>query len=221
MKPKMCGQLRGAFTLIELLVVIAIIIIFAGLLFPPHHGGKEKARLTQCVSNLKQIGLGYNLWAGAKGNLFPWEVSTNAGGTLELIPQGNAADHFLPLSNLVVQARVLFCPSDRAVRQQTDSYLGFSNTNLSYFVSLEARLASPVSSSDLILAGDRHLSVSNQMVNPGLFVTTNNAALGWKGFHPARGLLVFVDGHAEVIKKEKLPAVFQRQTIATNRLVIP
>ncbi len=211
---------RLAFTLIELLVVIAIIAILAVLLNQPR-GGKERARLTQCMSNLKQVSLGFNLWAGTKSNLFPWEVSTNSGGTLELIPQGTAADHFLSLSNFGVQASVLFCPSDRTSRQRTDSYRGFSNTNLSYFVSLEARLASPVSASDLILAGDRHLSVNNQMVNPGLFVTTNHTTLGWKGFHPARGLLAFVDGHVEAIKRENLPAVFQRQTLATNRLVIP
>jgi len=173
------------------------------------------------MSNLKQVSLGYTLWAGTKGNLFPWEASTNAGGTLDLIANGNAADHFRPLSTVFPQANILFCPTDHPVRQRADNYANFSNTNLSYFVSLDARISTSVNPSSLILAGDRHLSVGNQSVSPGLFVTTNYTVLGWKGGHPARGMLAFVDGHVEANQMKQITSVFQRQSIATNRLVIP
>ncbi|GIV06298.1 MAG: hypothetical protein KatS3mg016_1873 [Fimbriimonadales bacterium] len=45
------------FTLIELLVVIAIIAILAAILFPVFAQARESARLTQCASNMRQIGL--------------------------------------------------------------------------------------------------------------------------------------------------------------------
>lgn len=55
--------MRKGFTLIELLVVIAIIAILAAILFPVFAKAREKAKQTQCLSNVKQVMLGSLMYA--------------------------------------------------------------------------------------------------------------------------------------------------------------
>src|SRR5919201_350445 len=62
---------RLGFTLIELLVVIAIIAILAAILFPVFAQAREKARAITCVSNAKQIGLGWLMYAQDYDEVLP------------------------------------------------------------------------------------------------------------------------------------------------------
>ena len=74
---------KSAFTLIELLVVIAIIAILAAILFPVFAQARENARRASCLSNMKQMGLGFMMYVQDYDDSYPFYQRTGDGSAPE------------------------------------------------------------------------------------------------------------------------------------------
>ena len=164
----------SGFTLIELLVVICAIAVLAAMMLPSG-GGPRKARRINCANNLKHIDESFMLWSQMRDGELPMQVSTNKGGTLELIQSGSACVHFLSLTNSgLIEPRFLICPSDeRSDWRFQKSISEIDETNVSYFVGIDATLKNPKT----ILAGDRNLQADNLPTKKGLLTLTKSSSL--------------------------------------------
>ena len=111
---------RFGFTLIELLVVIAIIAILAALLLPALASAKNKAKRIQCLSGMRQLGLGFFQFSADSADTYPPACWAGGGAQiswdcwLNKYIGGNANIIDMEYANLSPEetSKVLVCPAD-------------------------------------------------------------------------------------------------------------
>jgi prepilin-type processing-associated H-X9-DG protein len=214
------NETRHGITIVELLVVLVVIAILFVILAPAILTRHAYPKSIQCMNNQKQVAIANILWMTDNSDRFPWQVPIAEGGSLEHTNQ--ALPHFQALSNYMLNPLTFACPSDSA-RTPTNTYAQLSQTNLSYFLNLDAGTNFTPRT---FLSGDRHLALSNQPVRPGSFLLRGDQFVSWtselhNGMRYRSGRVSFADGHVEAIRAVNLQGVVARQPLGTNRLVVP
>ena len=136
------GQYGGAgFALAGLILgyvsLFVALVILPAMLLPALAQAKNRAQRINCTNNMKQIGLAARTWALDNADNFPFNVSTNTGGTLELCLPGtdgfdrNAFYHFRVMSNELSTPKILVCPADTQ-RQPAMDFVSLQAANVSY-----------------------------------------------------------------------------------------
>ena len=146
---------------------------------PALAAAKKKAQKTQCLNNLKQVGLGFRMYLNDFANKFPWEVAVNLGGSYG---RAESWQHFAVISNEMVTAKILACPADKT-RFATNMMVNLRrNENISYLIGTDSK----DQLFETIMAGDRDIEGQGPPVNCGQagILATAFPPSTWSGANP-------------------------------------
>lgn len=208
---------RAGLTFVEVLVVVGIVVVLASLLLPTvgHRSSKVRAMRILCVNNLKQLGLAARLWSNDHNDQFPF-ASTNADSSLRWTNSPEVFRHFQVMSNELVTPKILLCPAERT-RTRAKDFASLANSNLSYFVGLDAHESDP----QQILSGDRDLT--GGVRRAGFLLTlTPRSPVGWsRDLHKEGGNIGLADGSVQQMTDANARRQIANLTNASFRLAFP
>ena len=187
------------FTLIELLVVIAIIGILASMLLPALGKAKGRANRIKCVSNLKQISLGFKIYANDNEDKFPWFAKSSGAAAVLTNPAVWQA-----IGGELGNAKIMRSSCDGA-RTDATTFALITTANVSYWYCVAADELKP----STMLAGTRNIGTG------AVGSQTITAATTWgvnimSGLLADQGQATLSDGSASQYKNTDL----QRQAAA-------
>jgi prepilin-type N-terminal cleavage/methylation domain-containing protein/prepilin-type processing-associated H-X9-DG protein len=206
---------HAAFTLVELLVVVAVVAILFLMMSVPLAGPRAKAQRIKCVSNLKNVGLAFRIYATEHRDLFAWE-STNATGQIKRDFANDPYFYLLKMTNELATPQLLTCPSDS--RPRADYWSNFSRANISYFVSQDASATLPQS----FLTGDRNVTTNGVTLKTGIHRLRSDADVGWDNTqHKKQGNIVMGDGSVQQFNVARFREQFRNSGLKNITLAIP
>ena len=206
---------RAGFTQLELWIVVVMVVLLGTIVGTALVSAKRKARRIQCIGFLKQIGLGARIYSSDHGNLFPPQLTTNKGGSLEYVGHRQSWRHFSAMSNELGNPIVLACLSDS--RRAVNNWGQFGSSNLSYFISLDASK----DNAQAILSGDRDIETETPAAN-GILALVANRTARWSGqIHSGSGNISLADGSVQQASIGALQAQIDANRDATNRIELP
>jgi prepilin-type processing-associated H-X9-DG protein len=199
-------------------MVIAIIAILAALLLPAINQAKLRAKRIACVSNLREVGLAFHIFANDHRGQLPMQIPMNDGGSEEFARVAGDFSftfrHLQTLSNELSTPRTLLCPSD--TRFAASNFAALQNTNVSYFVNISAEQGKSTS----ILAGDRNLT-NDRLGDRDVLTLEANSSLRWTSeLHRFKGNILYADAHVEELNGPVLMVTAQNSSAAA-RLSMP
>jgi len=222
---KAIGSAAHGFTGWDLLICVVTVVLFLGVFLPvlARPRGRGVPRIT-CISNLKQIGLAFRIWANDHGEKFPMAltVAETNGGTMDFNLTGEVWKHFQIISNELVTPKILACNEDKKRSRTSDWSVFTNNSHLSYFVGLDADETMP----QTILSGDRNLTSPTIKPVRGVLNVTAKDQVEWtKAIHDQAGNVGLGDGSAAQLTQQSLnkqfQAAFNSTTQAVHRIALP